>query len=437
MLAEETSSSFFFRTGSFGSLKKIVATCFLLSILLSICLVRMRVAGVPIRIVPLFLILMLAIGSGGHLVRRAANHQQWPLLIVVLAAAIGLAVSVANGQALVEVLRQLAEIHVQAVFNLIVGAIVLRVCGVWWTAGIFVGCVVVSLIFAGLQFLGIESAWYVHDVLSSLQPTSLDDLPYYDVRERALGLSYSPVHLGTQICLAVGIVFLVTLYAPAHELKLRSRRGKILSVALLIAFIGCLVSGNRSPLLGLLVLAAVLLSISRPGITVVIALFGILLAPTIPNLAEYAQNTSGLRALDTQNKSSENREILRVYGILLSLDRPIGYGLLFDSTDHSSEYWVQLKYYDNPSAITEHALHNYYLMVLNKYGWSFILVILIVLYRTWRNPAACLGFLAYMVHIFYHNDGPLQGDFLIFLAIPMLALGRDSDIADIRRRVMA
>jgi hypothetical protein len=133
-----------------------------------------------------------------------------------------------------------------------------------------------------------------------------------------------------------------------------------------------------------------------------------------------------LRIGETDDGSAVGRTVLQVYGLLLFFARPIGYGLTFDSTEHWVGFWKYLKDFDNAHAITAYALHNYFLMMINKYGFPILFLAAAVSWRLARYKWSLLGFIPYLVQIFFHNDGPLMADFLIWYIIPMYAgLSRD------------
>jgi hypothetical protein len=112
------------------------------------------------------------------------------------------------------------------------------------------------------------------------------------------------------------------------------------------------------------------------------------------------------------NSSSENRSTLRAYGYYLIERRPIGYGLTFDSTAKWPVFYKQSIYLPNPSSIRNWALHNYYLNVLTKYGLLILFLVPWLLPYRREQILLWMPFIPYLIHILYHNDGPLQGDTL-------------------------
>ena len=396
-----------------------------LALALSVFLVRLQIAGVPLRVLPVLAILGLVFLLDARLLFRALRERMDTILVVALAAVIGVIVSLSNGLSIASLIRQLFEIHVQAVFGVITGTLVIALCGARANMATFVAVVAVSTAFATLQFLGVELAWAAYDFLSTLQPTSLQDLQYYDYRARPMGLSYSPVHLGTQLCLvaAVALLYITTYPGPTKVVH----RPLVRALALIAAVtVGSLVSGNRSPILGFAVLAGLLALHWRPALSLLGVAAALALLPFASDLLAGAQEATGLRVLDTENKSSQGREALRALGLMLFADRPLGYGLGFNSVDHAWQYWDRLRFFENANASQAHALHNYYLVVLNKYGASILLLSIALAVHFRRNWLLFVCFVPYAIHIYYHNDGPLQGDFMVFFLLPLFCISRGS-----------
>jgi O-antigen ligase len=139
-----------------------------------------------------------------------------------------------------------------------------------------------------------------------------------------------------------------------------------------------------------------------------------------------ALENSSVRVASTEDGSAEGRATQRYYGMRLLSDRPLGYGLAFESTEHWAPYADEVIYMSNPMTIRNFALHNYFLMMLNKYGVMMLALLLLLVPRS-RSEALCwAGFVPYGVHIFYHNDGPLQGDFFIWYLLPLFAIANSA-----------
>jgi hypothetical protein len=278
----------------------------------------------------------------------------------------------------------------------------------------------ISAAVATLQFVGISAAWDLRMTLQRMQPLDPTlDTVFLTLRSRPMGLSFSPVHLGTQLCLAFAIWFS---YAIARHPDLMEGRFDLrLTVPVGLFIAAAVVTGNRSPLLGMAAFLLLYLFLVRPTIATVALIIFLPFAVLIDDLLLLLQDF-GLRAAQVDDGSSTNRKVLRAYGFMLLAERPYGYGLSFTSTDYWFLFWDRLKDYPNAVAIRIHALHNYYMMILNKYGIIITFVGAWLFYRLIQNFFLFITFVPYIVHIFYHNDGPMQADFMIWFILPAIIL---------------
>lgn len=362
-------------------------------------------------------IIGLCMVAAPQALKRAIFDVRTILGVIAACAIIAIISSILNNMAPVRLARQVIEIHVQAAASIVVGACMIRVCGRTPTFVMFATVIGLSTALALLQFLNVGQAWAIRDVFQRMQPMqTAEDSVFLTLRLRAMGLSFSPVHLGTQLCLlfAAGFALLSTTRGRGLLTTFDMRVGLL---ALVLVF-GCVISGNRSPLIGIAVFMIAYLFTVKPAIALTLAVVALPLVVFIDDIMAVLADF-GLRVARTDDGSAAGRAILRAFGVLLFFDRPYGYGLAFQSVEHWPKYWETLSGYDNPMAIRIHALHNYYLMILNKYGAPVVIVAAYICSKIVRNKIAMLAFTPYAVHIFYHNEGPMQGDFLIWFILPM------------------
>jgi O-Antigen ligase len=393
---------------------------FLCTLALSVYLVRWSIASVPVRGMVAISILLLIAMANIEIVFNEIRRFRFLLTITVVVAAIGVISSLSNGSEMTNVGRQILEIHIQAFVNIIVGACVARICGLERSVLALVAVVGVSSVFALLQFIGFTPAYEARNFLSGFQPAELDgDSGYFALAGRARGLSYTSVHLGTQVCLV---------FAAAMGLLLHKHGGAILDrldprvllVASAVA-VASVASGNRSPVLGIIIFLVVYVWLIRTKFSaVVFALFGLTAILFVDQMFFMLQE-AGLRVGTTEDSSAVSRIVLLAYGMLLFLEQPFGYGLDFNSMEHAGQYLGVLRDFEYSDRIARVALHNYYLLMLNKYGALILIVGALCAGRMLRNGLIVVAFIPYMVHIFYHNDGPYQADFLIWFVIPVLS----------------
>jgi len=185
--------------------------------------------------------------------------------------------------------------------------------------------------------------------------------------------------------------------------------------------VACLASGNRSPLLGVLAFGYIYLACVSPILFLLACAAAIIAVPSFGVLQDHLIS-AGIRVAETDDGSAQGRGTLASYGVRLFLARPVGYGLGFSSTDYWADYWQYIQYSANSQAVKNYALHNYFLLTLNKYGVAAVLGVLILIPRSRRDWITLLAFIPYIFHIAFHNDGPLSADFLIWYIIPLGAM---------------
>jgi hypothetical protein len=396
-----------------GALYWIVLLLFALGVVFAITLVRYSISGVPMRTFFMMAALgLLALGAPYALV-DAARDLKRILWVVAAFMVLGIVTSIFAGEGPGLITRQVIEIHIQAVISLLVVRCLVREMGVKPVLRTFLFAWALSAAFAIPQGFGLNFAWEARERLGEIMHVKIA----YLGRERALGLSLTPIHLATQTCLALCAFYGLRLYETAGAI-LRRVDPKLIAMIFVCALV-CIASGNRSPLLGIGLFSFVYLwKASRRLFMLAVPVLLVIGVGTLAMMPLLER--AGVRVAQTDDSSSEGRSTLRYLGMRLLEANPLGYGLGFDSVELANPYIDEVIHMENPNAIRRHALHNYYLMTLNKYGILVLLVLFIAAPKT-RNEFLCwVGFLPYMVHIFFHNDGPFQGDFFIWYILPAL-----------------
>jgi hypothetical protein len=390
---------------------------FAAGLILSICAVRLQVGPLPIRSILMLASLGMLVLSNPQLVAAAIGRSARLLWLIGLVAVLAVAVSLLNRLEPGSLVQQLVEIHFQALTGVILAYALAMGLGIRKVGLAFILAFLISAVFALGQAAGIDFAWQARAMIGSWMNDPPVNQAYYLRRERGLGLSFSSIHFATQACLAFSAYFAIRLSANRGRLVAHPK----IIAALVLAIFLCMATGNRSPILGFLVFAGVWSAVAMPRATLLILPILVLLAaaaiPLMDILADH-----GLRIASRDDGSAEGRETLRAFGMFLFERRPWGYGLGFDSTRYWPLFAHESIYMPNVLAMREFTLHNYYLMVLNKYGFGLLVLLPLVIPKTRVALAAWLAFLPYAVHIYYHNDGPFQGDFLIWFVIPLYGL---------------
>jgi hypothetical protein len=393
-----------------GRTAVLFGAAFLFFVFLSVSLVHWEVASMPVRAVYGTALLGALCAACPAQCATAFRKQRNTLLLVTAFAALGAVVSILAQDRPAAILRQILEIHLQAAVNLLVAATVLEVCGPRTLVRTFLAVVGFSMAFALLQGLGIEAAFHARQILGMVDTE-------YD-RSRPAGLSMNPVLLGSQLCLALALLYMYRRYSrPPEDLR---PEASILSLAAAGVAVA-VVSGTRSPVLGMILFLAIYLTRRLGAWAVVAGLLALALLPLLAALLDQLQG-SDVRVLQTEDKSAIGRWPLLAYGWRLFLTRPLGYGLDFDPVKHWAENWSALSHMQNAVVIRQLALHNYPLNMLNKYGAGLMLLLPAVLLLVRRHRFALLGFAPYGFHILFHNDGPLDTDYMIWFVIALTSM---------------
>lgn len=400
---------------------------FALALLSGVALVTWGVGGVPVRLVPLLACAAVLLLARPDRVGEALRLTARPTMLLTAIAALALIVSLANGEPGALIVRQLMELHGQAAFALITACALALTVGARAVLLTFLAVFGLSFAVATLQFVGLDPAWGARAALGSLMRDPPITQAAYLGRERAMGLAYSPIHFAIQSCLALVAV----LICRARGRDVLARVDLVLVVAVGVLGLGCVMTGNRSPLLGLVVFAGLYGGLCAPRLIVVIAplVLGALLA--VGPLLDLLSDT-GVRVASTADGSAAGRSTLRAYGLHLLSLRPFGWGLGFDSVDHWATFGAGVRYMENPLVIRDWALHNYYLMILCKHGLLLLFALPFLVPRSRWAWLLWLGFAPYLIHNFFHNDGPLQGDFLVFtvLGVAIAAAPRVAEVEE-------
>jgi hypothetical protein len=403
----------------------VAGSFFFMAVLLSVATMTWSIGGLPVRAAAAVAgILVLAAGDP-QLVVKVLYRVRGLLLLILGVALLGAAMSLLNGIDIVKLLRELLEIHVQSAVFLILTAMVASVCGGTTVVLLFVAAVGISAAFALGQFVGVEAAWSVRDTLARVT----HEVVRYD-RLRAPGLANTAIALATHLTLALAAVLVWR--QRLGEAVGAPRRMDLAVVGAVAAFcLACLASGNRSPILGAALFLVIYSAVRAPRAFLVASPF-VLLAVPLAGLAMESLQGTGLRAFTLGDKSTEGRETLIYYGLELLRDRPIGYGLGFDPTLYWGDYADFLLRFSNPGPVSQFELHNYALTMLNYYGIGILMFVPPVLIMMRRNATVLLAFLPYIIHIMFHNYGPLaKNDALVFVifAIAMMPMSLRSRAA--------
>jgi hypothetical protein len=251
--------------------------------------------------------------------------------------------------------------------------------------------------------------------LGNLQNQNLSEFQPF-AKRRPMGVSYSPIQLSTQLCLALAA------YTAVRDIE-RKRAGEertadpAVFIALLAFFAVCIASGTRSAILGGLIFLGFYVATRRASwVAVLMLTIGAVLYFAGPSLLGLFQEAQP-RVVRVDDNSASSRFALAYYGLSLFLDNPLGYGFAFKPFEHWTDYWHEFYTMASPSALQSKELHNYAFNMLNTYGIGLFLFVPAAIKLLGRGKASLIFFIPYVVQIMFHNAGPFWGDAIIWFVI--------------------
>ena len=423
----------------------VALSCFAGLLFLTVALIGLKVSDFPVRsLVAIGLLGIFTLIYPSRIVRAVQNHVL-TLWLALAFAILGVFVSAVYGSPLSTIFRGLMEVPLQIAITLVLASALARLSGTRSSVMAIVAVVGASTLVALFQFLDVGAAWDLARWLGQVQGRSAFELSE-SLESRPMGLSYSKIHLSTQLCLAFAAY---TAFKDGQSQLAHAERAvdPMIIVALLLLFVGCLATGTRAPILGGIIFF-VLYALHRPGswlliLALIFAAFLIVIGPTLLAMVQEVQP----RFFRSDDNSASGRTSLVTFGFLLFFDNPLGYGYGFEPTEHWTKFWQDLYHQDHPTSITVADLHNYPLNMLNTYGVGLLLLVPLVYALLRRGRHAIIFFIPYIVQILFHNSGPFWNDIVFWFVVAALAaqnrqlIGRanrpfdeqDISTADIRR----
>jgi hypothetical protein len=387
-------------------------------LMLNIAFPAWNISTVPIRGLFAGALLVVLTALYPALAARAVRENKQLLGLAGGLALIGIFVSAANGIAPGPIAQDVIEMHIQAAMMIVAGFIVAYICGARACMLVIVGAIALSGLVALLQAVGMDAAWDIRRWLSVFQN---EEKLRGEGGNRPVGLSFSPIQLSAQLCLAFAV------FTAVRDKQRRHRNGMVgadpaVFPALVMFAAVSVACGTRSPILGALLFLALYAAQRRGAWLALLILVGGIAAYVVgPMILDMIGSTQP-RLLETEDKSATGRMSLFTFGLMLFRDNPLGYGFGFSPTDHWPDYWHQL--YDLPSAVVvqSSALHSYALNMLNTYGIGLFLLVPTIFGLLRRGAASLLFFVPYVVHFSFHNSGPLWNDMIIWFVVAAISV---------------
>jgi hypothetical protein len=384
---------------------------------MNVALPSWGIGAIPVRgVFAVFVLGLLSIfypARLGQVLKEFAPVVQMAAIL----AALGTFVSVLGGASADDIINTLIEVHLQVLVTVLLAGIIAQLSGTRACVLALVGVIGVSAAFAVGQMLDVDAAWQARLSLGNLQGQlrAIDPLE----KVRPTGLSYSPIQLTTQLCLAFAV------YAAWRE-RFRQASGSLpaqdaaILIALALLVIASVASETRSPLAGALLFFA-MYSVTRRGSLVPLLVAGgaAILYFVGPALVDMVQ-TSQPRVARVADDTVWNRFTLAGFGVRLFFENPLGYGFTFDPSNLWMSHWREIYHLPGAGAVQSKELHNYFLNMANTYGVGLLLITPLVVKLLYRARGSLIFFVPYLLHIAFHNVGPFWNDNIIWLAIAAL-----------------
>jgi hypothetical protein len=418
---------------STGTLERMLAAATVgLLLLFYVSLPSLKLAGLPMRgLLSLGVLSFLLLARPS--IAAAAFRKYLPVL--GLAAGLGLLgtfVSVVNGASLDIIVNTLLEVHLQLVILMLVAAILAEICGARLCMWAIVAVIGGSAVFAVLQMLDFNFAW---DIRKSLGPLPRDELRPSTIDWRPTGLSYSPIQLSTQLCLAFAAYLAVRHAERSRTVASRSADPAVI-VALLVLIAGSIAAATRSPILGgLIFMLAYVILRRQTWLALAVLLGAALIYFAWPLVMGFIEGEAP-RVLRTDDKSAAARSVFAYYGIRLFIDNPVGYGFGFLPYELWAPYWPELYMMRGSRGTQENMLHNYVLSMINIYGVGILILVPLAIKLLIRTSVYLIFFIPYAVHILFHNSGPFYSDTIIWFVIAAIGVAAAQNQGGHRARSM-
>lgn len=418
-----------------GGLERVLAlAAFALLLFFYVALPSLKLAGQPVRGLLSLGILAVLLLSRPALAATAFRRYLPVIGLAAGFAVLGFFVSLVNRAPADIIIDTLLEVHLQIVVLTLVAAMLAEICGARPSMWAIVAVIGGSAGFALLQMLGVDLAW---DIRKSLGPLARDELRPSTIDWRPTGLSFSPIQLSTQLCLAFA-AFMGVRHAERLRAIGSGQADPAVLLALLALFAGSIAAATRSPILGGFVfLFAYVLLHRQIWLAVAIAAGALLFYLAWPLLMGFIESEAP-RLLRTDDKSAAARSVFAYYGTRLFLDNPVGYGFGFVPYELWAPYWPDLYMMYGSRGTRENMLHNYVLSMINIYGVGILILAPLAIRSLIRSSHYLIFFIPYAVHILFHNSGPFYSDTIIWFVIAAIgtAAARNGSLGLGRSRSM-
>jgi len=396
----------------------VLQTVFVVFFILHVSFVKLSV-GLPLKDWSLLLLFILIFFAYSRQMIEIVSRLRGLLAVFLALGLFGLALTILNRAGISASIEAVPRMLIQPMLVVICTYALASLYGVRFVAAVFIGSALLTGLFAMMQFVDINFAWKLREILSAIQKEPEALASTVRARERPVGLSLTP------------IIYSYHLAAAYITANLLYRKGLMPSRRLYHILVGAFMlmaaaNGTRSLLIGIMAHEVLrhagtfrLRSLLSIAVLVAVAIFGLDFLASI-----------GSRVATITDPSAVGRWTLYEYGLQLARDNPFGYGWDFNPGDYAWLYWEQLSDMARAEAAFRLDIHNAFLNFVLIYG---LYGVLIVALAALLNPALFLATsyfaFAYLLHSFFHNDGIFLGDDYFWFAYAIFIFIRDAEKA--------
>jgi O-antigen ligase len=382
-------------------------------------LIKLSFAGFPLRaLIAASLVVCLILYNFNYILDFLSRHF-FTFMLFLSVAIIGVTLSISSDREMSVVIEEFFRNVGQEFLILFATLYVCRFTGANYVANVFVGATLISGMFALFQAVDLGFAWAIYDKIQALQgvPFSVRNNP--DYIGRPPGLSLHPVTFSYQVVAAYVVANFM--YFNGH---IKQRSYFVISGLLFAMAMAC---ETRSAVMGMAIHEAIMI-LRRPNKWSLIWL-GAMAFAGVALLFVLASSDS--RLAQTDDTSAVGRLVLYNFGIRLAIDHPLGFGWGTEPSDLAWLYWEHLSSFVNAEGIYRLGIHNCFINYFLTYGLLGVAAFLLCTVRRLRKLwAITLGSLAYLIHAFFHNDGPFFSEYYFFFFLGVFYYLYDTQTAN-------
>lgn len=342
------------------------------------------------------------------------RQHAYVVVLFAFMAALGIAQAIAWNQGLGDTLREALRQIVQPFMLLVSTYMMCLIVGVRRTAMVLFAITALAGIFALFQYMDLGFAWRIRELISTIQYETAQNLDFIRLRDRAMGLGYTPIEL-SYLLVSCYISLLILYYT-------RQISPRLFFIALAVILVCTIANQTRSALLGIL-LSEALRFLSQGGLRRYLL---VILAAAIGYIAFSIIELGDNRLTSFEDQSAMGRQVLYLFGVRLFLDNPLGMGWGFHPADYAWLYWEHLTEFGKPQIVFRLELHNAFLNYILVYGVMGLAPILfLVIARPKTAVLFSLIFVSYLVHCLLHNKGFFYTGLMVWIPVAFFLHERD------------